>query len=61
VSGTNLRGESGFHVDTLDLYQARQRSFRHALRNRRVSPATLALSAGDRGAAGVPGRSAGRR
>jgi DNA primase catalytic core len=26
VSGTNLRGESGFHVDTLDLYQARQRT-----------------------------------
>jgi DNA primase len=26
VSGTNLRGESGFHVDTLDLYSARQRT-----------------------------------
>ena len=26
VSGTNLRGESGFHVDTLDLYPARQRT-----------------------------------
>jgi DNA primase len=26
VSSTNLRGESGFHVDTLDLYQARQRT-----------------------------------
>jgi DNA primase len=26
LSGTNLRGESGFHVDTLDLYSARQRT-----------------------------------
>jgi DNA primase catalytic core len=26
VSGANLRGESGFHVDTLDLYSARQRA-----------------------------------
>ena len=26
VSSTNLRGESGLHVDTLDLYQARQRT-----------------------------------
>jgi DNA primase len=26
VSGANLRGESGFHVDTLDLYSARQRT-----------------------------------
>ena len=26
VSSTNLRGESGFHVDTLDLYSARQRT-----------------------------------
>ena len=26
VSGTNPRGESGFHVDTLDLYPARQRT-----------------------------------
>jgi DNA primase catalytic core len=26
VSGTNPRGESAFHVDTLDLYSARQRS-----------------------------------
>jgi DNA primase catalytic core len=26
VSGKNLRGESGFHVDTLDLYSARQRT-----------------------------------
>jgi DNA primase catalytic core len=26
VSGTNPRGESGFHVDTLDLYSARQRT-----------------------------------
>ena len=26
VSGTNPRGESGFHVDTLDLYTARQRT-----------------------------------
>jgi DNA primase catalytic core len=26
VSGTNLRGERGFHVDTLDLYSARQRT-----------------------------------
>jgi DNA primase len=25
VSGTNTRGESGFHVDTFDLYSARQR------------------------------------
>jgi DNA primase catalytic core len=25
VSGTNARGESGFHVDSLDLYSARQR------------------------------------
>jgi hypothetical protein len=25
VSGTNVRGEAGFHVDTLDLYSARQR------------------------------------
>ena len=25
-SSTNLRGESGFHVDTLDLYSARQRT-----------------------------------
>jgi hypothetical protein len=26
VSGKNLRGQSGFHVDTLDLYSARQRT-----------------------------------
>ena len=26
LTGTNTRGESGFHVDTLDLYSARQRS-----------------------------------
>ena len=26
VSGTNLRGEGAFHVDTLDLYSARQRT-----------------------------------
>ena len=26
VLGTNARGELGFHVDTLDLYSARQRS-----------------------------------
>jgi hypothetical protein len=26
VSSTNLRGEGGFHVDTLDLYSARQRT-----------------------------------
>jgi DNA primase len=26
VSGTNLRGESGFHVDTFDLYAARHRT-----------------------------------